>query len=74
MENYPPGFENHPNGPYTENPREDLFSEMLEFLDENDSNILDLEFDQGEWFYTAFDQDGVKQKYLLPEKYWSVVQ
>ncbi len=75
QDNYPPGQANNAFAPYNqdveEDPLEDLFQEMCDFLTERDSDFLHLHCDEKGWF---FKKPSDPSRYALPTKYWLVAK
>lgn len=74
-DNYPPGQADNAFAPYNqaveEDPKDDLFHQMCEYLDEHDSDFLHLHCDAQGWF---FEKPNDETRYALPIKYWIVAQ
>lgn len=71
---YPPGLADNAFAPYNQpesDPREDLFQEMCDFLEDHGSDFQSLHLDKGGWFY---EKENDKTRYPLPNKYWLVAE
>lgn len=80
-DNYAPGWENHPSAPWNqepeevqeEDPRDELYQEMVDFLEKHGSSVDTLELKTDGWFYRIANVErGSYEK--LPTKFWLVAQ
>lgn len=73
---YPPGLADDAFAPYNQevddtDPREELFQEMVDYLEERDSTFERLHLDKQGWF---FEKEADSTRYPLPVKYWIVAK